>query len=156
MKHTTLCILHRPDEILLAMKKRGFGVGRWNGVGGKVTPNETIEESVIREAKEEIGVLIEEKDLQRVALLDFIFINKPEWDQQVSVFLVDVWTGEPEESEEMRPAWFSKKEIPFPLMWPDDPHWLPRVLNGEKVRGMFSFDENQKLLDGFTVERLVQ
>ncbi|OIP76236.1 MAG: hypothetical protein AUK09_02515 [Parcubacteria group bacterium CG2_30_36_38] len=37
MKQATLCLLIKRDskEILLAMKKRGFGVGKWNGVGGK-------------------------------------------------------------------------------------------------------------------------
>ena len=42
-------------DICLAMKKRGFGVNRWNGVGGKVDDqNETIEEAAKRETKEEI------------------------------------------------------------------------------------------------------
>ena len=36
MKKTTLCFLLKNDEVLLAMKKRGFGVGKWNGVGGKL------------------------------------------------------------------------------------------------------------------------
>ena len=36
MQTETLCLLMRDNEILLAMKKRGFGVGKWNGVGGKV------------------------------------------------------------------------------------------------------------------------
>ena len=29
-------------EICLAMKKRGFGMNRWNGVGGKVEKDENI------------------------------------------------------------------------------------------------------------------
>ena len=36
MKQATLCLLVKDNEILLAMKKRGFGVGKWNGVGGKI------------------------------------------------------------------------------------------------------------------------
>jgi hypothetical protein len=31
----TLLFLQKDDELLLAMKKRGFGAGRWNGVGGR-------------------------------------------------------------------------------------------------------------------------
>ena len=30
------------SEICLAMKKRGFGMNRWNGVGGKVEKDENI------------------------------------------------------------------------------------------------------------------
>jgi len=52
----TLLFLIKDDQILLAMKKRGFGAGRFNGVGGKVEPGETIEQALIRESQEEINV----------------------------------------------------------------------------------------------------
>lgn len=35
-------------KILLGLKKRGFGVNKWNGLGGKVEANETILEGAIR------------------------------------------------------------------------------------------------------------
>lgn len=35
-------------KILLGYKKRGFGMNKWNGLGGKVESNETIEEGAIR------------------------------------------------------------------------------------------------------------
>ena len=35
-KVSTLVIIVEPSRILLGMKKRGFGVGKWNGFGGKV------------------------------------------------------------------------------------------------------------------------
>lgn len=47
-KLLTLVLVHNPKQILLGMKKRGFGVGRWNGFGGKVEPNETIVEGARR------------------------------------------------------------------------------------------------------------
>lgn len=156
MKYTTLCILEKDHEICLATKKRGFGVGRINGVGGKVQEGESIEQATIRETFEEIGVVIDPKHLEKVAIHHFSFINKPEWDQETHVYFVSTWEGEPTESEEMKPQWFSKNEIPFDKMWGDDIHWLPKVLQGEKVRGHFSFDESQKLLDGFRVELLVE
>lgn len=34
--------------ILLGLKKRGFGVGKWNGFGGKVEPGETIPQAAAR------------------------------------------------------------------------------------------------------------
>jgi len=51
-KHLTLLFLIKEDQILLAMKKRGFGMGRFNGVGGKIEPGETIEQAMIRECQE--------------------------------------------------------------------------------------------------------
>lgn len=35
----------------------------------------------------------------------------------------------------MRPAWFLETEIPYSQMWPDDIHWLPLVLEGNKILG---------------------
>jgi len=62
LRVATLVILTRKSgskitEVCLAMKKRGFGMGRWNGVGGKVDSlKETVEEAAKRETKEEIDV----------------------------------------------------------------------------------------------------
>lgn len=133
-------------DICLAMKKRGFGVNRWNGVGGKVDEEkETIENGARRETKEEIDVDV--VDLSKVAELFFYFSHNPAWDQMVHVYLCYNWIGEPKESEEMRPKWFSVDEIPFQDMWPDDIFWLPEVLNGNLLKAMFKFGENDVILD---------
>lgn len=42
-KLLTLVLVVQPGKVLLGMKKRGFGAGKWNGFGGKVEPGETIE-----------------------------------------------------------------------------------------------------------------
>ena len=47
-KLLTLVFIIEQDKILLGMKKRGFGVGWWNGFGGKVQQDETIEEAAKR------------------------------------------------------------------------------------------------------------
>lgn len=144
MRQCTLVFLIKPAErkILLAMKKRGFGVGKWNGVGGKQHDNETIKEAAIREADEEILVKIKAVDLTQVAAIDFYFEGKKEFDQQVHVFFAENWQGDPTESEEMKPEWYSYKTLPFDKMWIDDIHWLPRALAGEKLKAKFVFDES--------------
>lgn len=47
-KLLTLVLVVRPGRVLLGMKKRGFGAGKWNGFGGKVQPGETIEDGARR------------------------------------------------------------------------------------------------------------
>lgn len=150
-KKTTLCLLIRErrnnKELLLAMKKKGFGDGKWNGVGGKLDykkGDKDIVDAAIRETKEEIGIKI--KKLEKVAILSFHFpyISKEkEWDQDVHVFLVKYWKGEPTESEEMAPRWFKTDEIPFDEMWDDDKVWLPKILEGKKVKADFIFKEDE-------------
>lgn len=47
-KLLTLVLVVQPGKVLLGMKKRGFGAGKWNGFGGKVNPGETIEDAARR------------------------------------------------------------------------------------------------------------
>jgi mutator protein MutT len=138
MKQATLLFLRRDDRILLAMKKRGLGQGKWNGVGGKVESTETIEEALARETREEINVI--PKRISKVAEFNFTYMY-------VHVFLCTSWEGEPTESDEMAPRWFQIKDIPFEEMWDDDKIWLPRVLNGEKLNGWFKFNDANKVID---------
>jgi len=147
MRQTTLCLLMKEGEILLAMKKRGFGVGRWNGTGGKFDQekDKNIVETAIRETKEEIGVNV--KNPEKVGLFHFRFPHKPEWDQDVHLFLAKEWQGNPQESEEMMPKWFSLNEIPYKSMWPDDTYWMPHILDGKKLEADFTFGEGDKILN---------
>ena len=142
MKNTTLCFLVKENKVLLAMKKRGFGAGKWNGVGGKVSDNEDIKDATVREANEEIGVSINKEDLKSHGSIKFSFDGKPDWNQEDHIFVTEKWEGEPVESEEMKPQWYDNDKLPFESMWLDDPHWMPKVLAGKKVEGEFMFNNN--------------
>ena len=107
----------KEGEICLAMIKRDFGVGKYNGVGGKVKDGETIENAALREMEEEIGVTSEVRHLEGVGNLKFYFNGKPEWNQHMHIFIVKDWNGEPRESEEMKPKWYKIDKIPFDEMW---------------------------------------
>ncbi len=144
----TLCIIYDPPRILLGMKKRGFGAGRWNGFGGKLKEGETIESAAKREIFEETGITAH--DIEKRGVIEFEF--SPQSGQknagilEVHVFQVRGFTGTPEESEEMKPQWFSVDEIPYDTMWPDDIHWLPLFLAGKRFKGRFLFGEHDTIL----------
>lgn len=144
MKHVTLLFLLKPEtqEICLAMKKRGFGVGKLNGVGGKIEEGETVPQAAVREAKEEVGVDIDEEDIEHVGTIAFSFDLKPDWGILCTVFLTILWEGEPVETEEMAPQWFSLHNIPYEHMWIDDVHWLPQVLEGNILQASFLFNND--------------
>lgn len=143
-KQLTLCIVHQHPNVLLGMKKRGFGAGRWNGFGGKVSLGETIEDAARREMREEAG--IELKNLDKVGIIEFEFHGNPEI-LEVHIFKSDDFSGEPIESEEMKPLWFHVDEIPFKDMWPDDIHWMPLFLGGKKFKGKFLFGKSDVILE---------
>lgn len=135
----TLCMVHQGEKILLGMKKRRFGAGRWNGFGGKLDPGETIEQAAVREMNEEIGITA--LDMDKRGILHFEFENDPAVTLEVHIFSVTKFSGEPMETEEMRPEWFGVDAIPYETMWSDDKYWLPLFLQGKKFTGTFLFDK---------------
>lgn len=141
---TTLCIVHQHPRILLGMKKRGFGAGRWNGFGEKVVGGETVLGSLLREVKEEAGIEI--KNLEKISTMEFKFAISGEI-VQVHLYKADKFKGIPTESEEMKPAWFFVDEIPFARMWPGDIYWMPLFLKGKKFKGEFLFGESDVILE---------
>ena len=137
-KLLTLCIIQQNNKILLGMKKRGFGAGRWNGFGGKVEQGESLEDAARRELREEVG--LEAIDLTEKGVVDFEFENDPKI-LEVHIFLITKFKGNPQETEEMKPQWFDIVSIPFEQMWSDDIHWMPILLSGKKFKGKFLFDK---------------
>ena len=136
LRQATLLFLMKDDQLLLAMKKRGFGEGKWNGVGGKVEAGEDVVSAMSREALEEIGC--SPVDAQEVARLRFYFPEAPRgkvWDQEVIVFIASAWEGAP------------KSTITYKEMWSDDELWLPHVLNGKVVTADFMFDARKAVVD---------
>ena len=144
MKETTLCFLVKDGQVLLGMKKRGFGIGKWNGIGGKLKEGEDLKVATVREVNEEIGVDIALDDLREAGTLEFHFQNTPDWDNLCHVFVTTKWSGAPSESDEMRPEWHHMHSLPFDSMWVDDPHWVPFVLAGKKIKGRFLFTDDGK------------
>lgn len=152
-KQATIMLLTKNDEVLLAMKKRGFGAGKWNGFGGKQNPNEDITQTAIRECEEEAKVI--PTNPKKVALISFYFPLVPKeknFDQQVTVFTATQWKGTPEETEEMRPQWFKMDEVPYDEMWWDDKMWMPIIFEGKSLKGSFMFGENDKVDDYYIEE----
>lgn len=143
-KHVVLFIVDG-SKILLAMKKRGFGKGKWNGAGGKVEPGETFTEAAIRECQEEICVT----PMNPEPMADIIFEeyhDGQKYELDVRAFISRKWKGVPGETEEMAPKWFNINNLPYKEMWDDDPYWLPQVLAGQKLKCKFTLDRQDKVI----------
>jgi len=140
----SVCLLYEHPRILLAMKKRGFGEGRWNGYGGKKEEGETLEESAIREIEEESSIKVSK--LEEMGIIDFEFEDNQEEILEVHFFRIKKYSGEPRETEEMRPQWFNINDIPYDQMWPDDKYWMPIFLKGKKFKGKIYFQDKDTIL----------
>ena len=144
--YTSLLLVIKDGKILLSRKKRGFGMGKINGIGGKVEPGETIEEGLLRESFEEASII--PIDYEKRAEIIF---DEPFKGEQIkvimNVFVASCIKGEPIESEEVEPMWFSLDTIPYNKMFEDDIIWLPEIIAGKKFKANFKFDKNFKLFE---------
>jgi len=157
MKNDTLVLLLRGDnqrEIFLGRKKIGFGEGKFVGVGGGIEKGESKEQAAVRELHEETGLRISEDALDYSAELTFIFPVRPKWNRIVHVFLVDCIEGEPQESDEIEPHWFSVNDLPLKKMWADDSYWLEDVLAGKKLKGKFTFAYDNEKVAGYKIKKM--
>lgn len=152
LTQTCLCFLiddpgDRPARVLLGRKRRGLGRGKIVGLGGHVEPGEDGPAAAIRETAEESGCVVEAAALRPAANLSFRFPDKPEWEQDVEVFIASRWQGDPVSTEEIIPAWHALDALPFDEMWDDNRYWLARVLAGERLTVHVVFGpDNQTVL----------
>ena len=151
MKITTIIFPIREELdqrlVLLAMKKRGFGAGKWNGFGGKLQNGESVRRAAVRELRGESGLIAEENALRQIAFLKFYFDNVLVF--ECHAFVLSEWKGHPRETPEMgSPTWYQIDRIPYKQMWVDDEIWLPKALSGKQNNWTFYFDkEGEEVLD---------
>ncbi len=148
-KLNTLCILHNQTHILLGQKKRGFRPGLWNGYGGKVMEGESVDSAAVRELREESGIILE--SLPKRGIMTFLMDGHEEvW--EMHIYAVGEFNGEAIETDEMRPQWFKRAELPSEKMWPDNLIWLPLIFAGKNFRGTMHYDREYNVISHEIVE----
>ncbi len=142
-------------KVLMAKKQQVLGIGKWFGYGGKIEQGETALAAACREFEEESGgMIVKEKDLFPVALIDFYKGNEQSYGSpnfKVLFYVVKIFTGEPKDTDEMKEAtWFSVDQLPLEEMKAGDELIIPHVLAENPHLGYLRFSENEKeVLDYF-------
>lgn len=108
--------LLRGNKVLLAKRANtGWNDGFWSLPSGHVEHGESYSAAIIREAKEEVGVIIEPSDLVHVAVVGHPSSKEGESDRIDVFFETTVFMGEPENLELNKCseiAWFSLDNLP--------------------------------------------
>ncbi len=151
MKLATLCyVIDRKNKTTLMIyrikKRNDVHEGKWNGLGGKFEENESPEECVIREIKEESGLNIKSPKLH--GLITFpLFDGKEDW--YVFVFTAHEFTGKLMDSNEGNLEWIPNKKITELNLWDGDAIFL----NWLKKNKFFSakFIYNNGKLENYSV-----
>lgn len=155
MLNTTLCYVLSGDQVLMlhrVKKKNDINQHKWIGIGGKFEKDESPDECLLREAKEETGLTLTSWRCRGVVT----FLNTACEGEYMYLFTADGFTGELGECPEGDLQWVSRDflgglpkwegdQIFLDLLWQDDPFFLltlrydgdtlmEAVLNGEKIR----------------------
>ena len=120
-------------QLLLAKKARKVNAGTWTSYGGKFEKGETELACCVRELQQESGLVVKEKDLHKVGIIDFHNSEGDVW--RVHTYFVSKYFGTPISTSEMTsPKWFDISKLPFKNMPWSDQYWLPLLLDGKKLR----------------------
>ncbi|KAJ7484623.1 NUDIX hydrolase domain-like protein [Mycena latifolia] len=136
-RYYTNVFLIQGDKLLLGYKKRGLGIHKYNGFGGKVEPNESTLNAAKRELQEEAGITA---PLEHAGTLLFV-VPGSKW-AHIDIFRTEEYSGTITESDEMRPEWFNTNQIPFDNMWDTDRYWLPLLLAKQPFSGRADYEKN--------------
>lgn len=128
MKQTTLCYLERDGKYLMlhrTVKPNDPSHNKWIGVGGKCEGDESPDECMVREVKEETGLTIE--NWQYRGIVTFV---SDEWPSEyMHLFTADSWSGEMTPCNEGSLQWIDKERIFNLQLWEGDRIFLRMIMN---------------------------
>lgn len=131
MKMTTLCYIENNDCYLMlhrTKKKKDVNKDKWIGVGGHAEGNETPQECLLREVKEETGLLLTSYKFRGL----ITFISNEYEAEMMCLFTADGYTGELITCDEGELKWVKKSEVPQLPTWEGDAQFLKLLLEDEK------------------------
>ena len=131
MKITTLCYIENNDCYLMlhrTKKKKDVNKDKWIGVGGHAEGNETPQECLIREVKEETGLLLTSYKFRGL----ITFISDEYEAEMMCLFTADGYTGELITCDEGALEWVKKSDVPQLPTWEGDAQFLKLLLEDEK------------------------
>ena len=105
--HVAVGVILRDQQILLALRdgKQHQG-GKWEFPGGKVEPDETVQQALVRELQEEVA--IEVSASEAFMQLQYAY---PEKTVLLDIYLVTAFTGEPHGREGQPLRWVPVAEL---------------------------------------------
>ena len=134
MINTTLCYITRGDEVLMlhrVKKEKDINKDKWIGIGGKFEGEESPDQCLLREAKEETGLTLTSWKCRGVVT----FLCDQCEGEFMYLFTADGFEGELKDCDEGDLQWISRDfldslpkwagdKIFLDLLWQDAPFFL--------------------------------
>ena len=144
---STLCYIEKDEKYLMlhrVKKKNDINQDKWIGVGGKFEHDESPEECVIREVKEETGMDLIDYRFRGIVT----FLSGKGETEYMHLFTADKFEGEMIECTEGNLEWVEKEKIPSLNIWEGDKIFLQLLIERETFFSLkLAYDGGDKLVE---------
>ena len=154
MINTTLCYITRGDDVLMlhrVKKKNDINKDKWIGIGGKFEGEESPDECLLREAKEETGLTLTSWRCRGVVT----FLCEGIEGEFMYLFTADGFEGTLKDCDEGTLEWVSREKLDSLPKWEGDKIFLDLLWRDEPFFLLTLQYRNDKLvravLDGNTI-----
>lgn len=126
MLQTTLCYIEKDNQYLMLhriKKKNDLNHDKWVGIGGKFEENESPEDCLLREAREETGLTITSWQYRGIVT----FVSDEYEGEHMHLFTADGFSGELKECDEGVLEWISREDVAKLPTWEGDAIFLDLI-----------------------------
>ena len=130
MKNSVLCYIEKNEKYLMLYrnkKKNDANGGKWIGVGGKIEENESPDEALIREVKEETGLTLTSYRFRGIVT----FVSDTWEGEYMYLYTADEFEGELIECDEGELSWIDKKAVLDLPTWEGDRVFLTKLIDNK-------------------------
>jgi len=116
---STLCYIHRGDEVLLlhrVKKKNDVNHDKWIGIGGKFEEGESPEDCLLRETREETGLTLTGYCFRGIVT----FVSDLQETEYMHLFTAEAFEGILRDCDEGTLEWVSREEMKNLPQWEGD------------------------------------
>lgn len=130
MQNTTLCYIEQDGQYLMlhrVKKNQDPNAGKWIGVGGKFEENESPDECLLREVKEETGLTLTHWHFRGIVT----FVSDQWQTEYMHLFTADGFSGAQTECSEGDLCWVEKSKLSSLNLWQGDRIFLALLQKDE-------------------------
>ncbi|MCI8661042.1 MAG: 8-oxo-dGTP diphosphatase [Lachnospiraceae bacterium] len=116
---STLCYIEKDDQYLMlhrTVKENDINKDKWIGVGGHFEEDESPEECLLREVREETGYILTSYRYRGIVT----FVSGDGVTEYMSLFTADGFAGQAISCDEGELLWVKKKDVPKLNIWEGD------------------------------------
>lgn len=145
MRLTTICYIEQDGNYLMlhrTKKENDQSHDKWLGVGGKFEKDESPDECILREVKEETGLTLTSYQLRGV----MTFVSDIWETEYMFIYTADRFEGELTKCSEGDLQWIKKTEVMNLKLWEGDKIFLKKLIDGDGFFTVKMEYEGEKLV----------